>query len=487
MNRRYILLSSSYRNRNDFPNPFDFSALSQGALGSALAADWLSEQGPVLNFDMGDYFLDTDANFTAPYQWRQTGVVTAPSTLTWCTVTIDARLNAGDAPDPVEGQYVGCIFEQGGDVRIIEKFEDNLDGTFKITFDAAFTVTADPFEIFAPFLELDDVYIPQPVANVYEVDNAYTGYFIVEVTQGIVSEIATSSKTTRIVQGGTNFTLTGPGTFPRFFAVQKLSTFVQYELTAVDFVTNELSVAVADNPTITLARLANQYIYEYPTASFGQIIPENSDDPTEGSREDPAGTFILKLRNAQLDATIAAGDFISILYFSYDNAASFDYLSSYQNTMWQDRGQVRINSLELLSLQIPNRLFKYGGYPVNYPFFFVDLINLSSEPRNDGLIYSNNPHVGRATFVCPVLDISTPAYSSFTKLDGNGFLVPFNIKTSDSLQLRIRAPNGQVLEDEIADTEPPIPPNPFLQVSAVFAVTQRDGSGCYECGVFGRV
>ena len=67
MDRRYILLSSEYRNRNRYPNPFNFAVGYSGTATSDrfTAEDWVSHASPQLNWDMKDYFADT-SSFTVP-------------------------------------------------------------------------------------------------------------------------------------------------------------------------------------------------------------------------------------------------------------------------------------------------------------------------------------------------------------------------------------------------------------------------------------
>ena len=491
MNRRYITLSSLFRNRTDDPNPFEFTSQyrSSGA-NKAIAFDWVSNNAPLVQFDMGDYFLDTDADFTAPYRWRQTGSavsVIGSSPSNRLIVTIDARKNGGSAPDPVTGQYVGLTFEQGSNVSKIVSFTDLNNGSnqYELVIEDAVGIAAPTaFEIFTDFLDLNQVYVPTPV-NIITLENAYTGFDVAEYEEEIISDITDFDATTRIITGNTNFTLAAAATFPDKFFIAKNARFVTYTVDAIDTTLNTIEITADDNPNVNRTILLNNYIYHFPSQTTGKItgVELPTDTPTP-SPVIPDGQIRLTIMGGVDLSSISISDEISILFYSNDNSNSFNYQMPMRESQWQDRGQVRTYDLELISLQIPNKVLTNhpGGLPINYPYFFVDVENLSSESRTDQIIYSNNPNVDRATFISPVMDISTPEFSSFTKLDGNGFIYPFNIKANDTLKLRIRTPTGETLTLAEPDTVSPASPNVMLQVTAIFSVTSRPKSmPCFNC------
>ncbi len=471
MNQRYVLLDSTYRNRNDYPNPFDFvakSATSQ-AITKISAGDWASLNAPIVSFDMYDYFSTNDGT-AAPYRWIQTGDITSsPQTTNIFQVTIDARGNAGDAPDLITGQYDGLefLYDNGTTVYnyAIDSFVDVGGNTFVITLPYPIEITASvDFQINTPYLQDNEAYIPIPVAPLAFTDASYTGLQLVEYVQREISTVVGSLN--RVVQATTDFTLSLPD-YPRHFAIQQSATFVQYEVQSVSNVTHTITIDVADNPTYTAPDFSYQYIYDFVNGFTAQIL----------SSATVAGVITLTFPATTDLSAVTVSDLLAILFYSGDQASTLDYKGSMRETQSNDRSQVRVYNLELLSLQIPNQLLatSIGGYPVAYSYFMVTLRNMSYENRVDQVIFSNNPALGRANFIVPVLDISSPQFSSFTKLDGGAICYPFSIKSNDTLQLTISTPSGDILATVVSDTVPPIPPNPSLQVSALFSITNQMG------------
>ena len=486
MNRRYILLSSSYRNRVDYPSQFDFVAPYQTyGNDKSRALDGLSYNAPVVQYDMGDYFATT-SSFTAPYRWEQTGDVVSligSSPTDRFIVTIDARKNGG-APNPVTGQYVGLkyIHTSGVESTVIGfTFLNNGSLQYEIQLEDSIAVTAlDTFTIATPFLGLNQSYIPKPI-DINDHGDAYVGYSLVEIEEGVYGAISNFDSTTRILTNSTDFTLVAAATYPDKFFIARDARLLPYTVDAVSATDHTLEFTITDQPYDPNTLLYN-YIYHYPSGVMGRILEVTIPDP-------PTGQFTLTISSDTDLSGISTTDSIYILMYARDNNYSLDYNPPMIETQWQDRGQVRIYDLELIWLAIPNKQFSTnpGGYPVNYPFFFIDLINESSESRTDQVIFSNSPNVVNATFATPVLDISTPDFSSFTKLDGTGMVYPFNIKSKDTLHLRIRTPDGNIPELNEADTTSPVSPNPYLQVSAMFAITSRPSSTpCFSCNPNGR-
>jgi hypothetical protein len=471
---RYLLLTSAHRDRNTDPNPFEFTAgYNSVPTNKRTALDWVSDQAPVLNIDLYDYFVDTTAT-TAPYQWYQTGVIVAPSSTsnrTIFTVTIDARGN-GSAPAPVDDQYVGLTFlYNNGTIvysEIITRFVAVSATQYEMTIANAIDVVnvapnAD-FRILSPQLNLNQFYVPTPALPIL-VDNAYTGYYATEIVQNTTSQILAFDATSQVVTATSNWNFVSD---PRHFVIAKGNATLIYEVQTVNTVTNTVTLNVSDHPSNPSPDFASQYMYQYSDAFSAHILTCTT----------VAGVISLTFASSVNLSSVNVGDLIGILLFSADNKAAFDYQGSMRDTQWQDRSQVRIYGIALLSLQMPNVLLtgSPGGYPITYPYVEVTLENLSSEQRNDQVIYSNNPSITKATFVCPIMDISTPAFSPFTKVDSCGLIFPFNIKANDSVRLTVRAPSGDVLQCAQSDTFSPTLPNPMLQVSALFAILPQGTS-----------
>jgi len=468
MDRRYILLTSAYRNRTQYPNPFKFSVSYISTKDKLEAYDWVSENAPIINFDLENYFSSTDG-ITAPYRWIITGSIDAPNTNSVTDTFVVNLVPTLNGSAVITGQYVGLTFSSTSNSsdEIITAFVDNLDGTFTVTLSNNVSFTeggADTFTIKTPPLALNQTYVPNPVSNVISLDNAYTGLFLNETDETISSKITDFDKTTRILTANDDFILSAIAR-PNLFSVTNNSKLVTYNVQTIDSTTNDITILQSEHNGYTSEILIGQYIYHYASGTTAQIISSST----------VAGIITLNIMSTANITAISASDIIGIVFFEMDNFFPFNYQHGMRGQQQHNRCEERIYDLELLSLQIPNKLIKGhpGGYPVNYPHFIVELRNLSSTPRTDQIIYSNNPHLNRANFICPVWDISSPSFSSFTKMDGNGILYPFIIKTNDTLEFSIKTPNGNIVTLEESDTMSPVTPNEMLQVSALFAVTAR--------------
>lgn len=485
MNRRYILLDSTYRNRSDDSNPYSFTAhyKTYGNQRSR-ATDGISDNAAIVQYDMGDYFLDTDSDFTAPYRWRQTGAVVSlvgSSPTNRFVVTINARKNGGSAPAPVTGQYVGLDFVHSStETSTITRFTDLNNGSSQYEIELADSITVAPldtFEIFTSFLELNQSYIPTPV-DIIDLENAYTSYQLVEIEDGLYGTITSFDATTRILTNETDFDLSAAPTFPDKFFITKSARLVSYQIDGLVAATRTIEVTIADNPNLTPSALLYNYIYHYPSGTTARIISVTEPEP-------PTGQMFITV-SGDISA-LSITDDIYILLYVRDNNYPLTYNGPMIGTQYEDRGQVRIYDLELVWLSIPDKILKNhpGGTPINYPYLYVDLENLSSESRTDQIIFANSPNVDKATFV-PTIFNDTTSGSSFIKLKGDGMVYPFNIKSKDTLRFTIRSPAGEVLELSQLDTQSPHTPDPFIQVSALFAVTSRPTSTpCYTCNPTG--
>ena len=77
--------------------------------------------------------------------------------------------------------------------------------------------------------------------------------------------------------------------------------------------------------------------------------------------------------------------------FSYDNEVPFTYTGSLVSQQ-----EMVCYEVELLNLILPNRTLKSGGRSAFYPFFYVELQNISSSSAGTkNIIYSNNPNSTR--------------------------------------------------------------------------------------------
>jgi hypothetical protein len=122
--------------------------------------------------------------------------------------------------------------------------------------------------------------------------------------------------------------------------------------------------------------------------------------------------------------------------------------------------------VKLVSLTIPNKypvISGYKGVIDNYPYLIVGLTNVNS--GNSTEIYSNNPNAINSAFVCP--NIGKP---DLMWLEFNCAMTQtLKFRMGGDIRFTIKTPQGGILELD-QDAASPNPPNPLLQVSAVFSV-----------------
>lgn len=139
------------------------------------------------------------------------------------------------------------------------------------------------------------------------------------------------------------------------------------------------------------------------------------------------------------------------------------------------QNQMVCYQIQLVSLLLPNTTLNnfIGGLIAFYPFIYVEFRNLSDpNSGNPGYLYSNNPNSHKALFRVNIDDTNRPLDSRFIKLTGDRTSPIVKFKPNDTLFFRVTLPDGQLFRLQQEDTSPPTLPNPFVQISACFAITR---------------
>ena len=164
-----------------------------------------------------------------------------------------------------------------------------------------------------------------------------------------------------------------------------------------------------------------------------------------------------------------SSDTYEILPFTRDNYSPFTYSGSIIS-------QESCYDVQLINLIIPNQSLASGGTIASYPYFYVELQNISNAGGNTlNVSYSNNPNSTQKLFRVPVSDFSTQADDAFLTLDKSNSLQTVRINPFGNFKFGVYLPDGSPLTFYQSDTETPSPPNVFLQVSAVFALRRIRG------------
>ena len=165
---------------------------------------------------------------------------------------------------------------------------------------------------------------------------------------------------------------------------------------------------------------------------------------------------------------VQPNDTYEIQPFSHDNMNPF----SYSGSMVSQQEMV-CYEIELLNLILPNKTLNsgLGSRIAFYPFVYVEISNVSGAgagPKNT--IYSNNPNSTTMVFRATIDDVPNPVISSFVKIDGDGMVQTLKFKPNDNLRFSVRLPNGELYRTLDEEEYGPHPPNPELQISAVFSI-----------------
>jgi len=166
----------------------------------------------------------------------------------------------------------------------------------------------------------------------------------------------------------------------------------------------------------------------------------------------------------------------TILPFSYDNLAP---LNNSQSNNGNFVGQTY--QAELLNLILPNQILNsgFGGLISYYQYVYVTLENTVGSGLNaQNNIISNNPRSTSTTFRATIDDISHPNTSTFVKIDGDGMSQIITFSPQHPIKFSVYMSNGsnpnrkEFFKVKIEDFYSPSPPNPIVQISAMFALRQ---------------
>lgn len=153
--------------------------------------------------------------------------------------------------------------------------------------------------------------------------------------------------------------------------------------------------------------------------------------------------------------------------FSNDNWNPFNYSGSLVSSQ-----EMVCYEVELINLVLPNSLLSSGrgGRPVFYPYFYVELQQISAASGGlKGIIYSNNPNSYKMLFRAVVDDTSQPVSSPFIKIDSDSMIHTIKFKPNDSFKFAVYHQNGELFQTVAEDYYSPKAPNPLVQISATFS------------------
>lgn len=134
--------------------------------------------------------------------------------------------------------------------------------------------------------------------------------------------------------------------------------------------------------------------------------------------------------------------------------------------------QMNCWEVSLVSLVLPNILLSVGnGNRIAfYPYVFCRLTNVTAQNRL--ILYSNNPNATSMQFKVPITNIVSPEVATFVALGDASTPQTMRFKPNDNFRFEVILPNGEIFQTLETDTQSPFPPNPNIQVSALFGIVE---------------
>jgi hypothetical protein len=449
-NRRYLELVSAFRNRNEYPNPAEFTVLlaQSGTKTNGLDAyDPISDAFPL-------YTQTSFPSFVAD------GPVLAAGAFGGGVNNI-VPLPGGSAVDDIYNGLLLVDTTIGESVRIIDYDGGSMTATLESPFSDNWMPT-DAWEV------RNDLQTPSPgpYTDIFLptgdfVNNSYVGKFL-EVHQGGMYEftrITAYDAEHRIITVSPAISLDISGIASQL-QIRCALLLDPISPLGVPVLASVLAAGVNNTTTFTITPIAcnlvGNFIVMITGAAAGDIRLITSYDPTTG--EGTVGT--------PFTAAVTAGDQYELWPFSGDNSIPLNYSGS---TVSQS--ELVCYEIELIDLVLPNvpLLNHPGGRIAFYPYVYVELSNVSSPMGANNIIYTNNPYATRALFRVPIDDVPNPLISTFIRLDANGMIQTIKFKPNDNLHFRVFLPSGETFTTT-PYTMSPEPPNPRLQISANFAI-----------------
>jgi len=456
MSKQHIEIDSTYRNRVQFKNPSEFEIdFNTPMTEPHLAIDPVSNEAPVKGWKnsyngvsyIDNKFVNVDQTSTD-------------------NLTIDIRFTTTGlrALSEEDDYYNNIVVTFTNESRRIVKYKYLVTNSgivyAQITLDYAFSVT--PLSGNTIYFNNPNIlsnipsYIFVPGGGNY--DNTYVGYYLYDDLNTVQTyyKIVDYDSVTHRIQVDGNIT-----TLPQHLSIRKSIPTYRLDL-GVTNITNGLipstmlsNINITENVKFIRNTTSSNYGRYYKITSIkdnGDIVFDFIGDDTSSTRND-----IIPV-NGVID--------IEFLSTSYDNNHSLQFSGSIVS-----QTQLVCHEIELLHIILPNKVIKHhrGGRVSRHPYIYVELSNISAG-QNRNNIYSNNPHARKALFKCSIKDICYPVQSPYVKLDGGGMIQTIKFKPTDQLYFKVILSDGTLFEVEDEETFSPLPPNPSIQINAMFSI-----------------
>ncbi|CCV01927.1 hypothetical protein IIV22A_083L [Invertebrate iridescent virus 22] len=412
---------STHRNRNIWPNPclFEVPSSGSGQSNGLNASDPISNQAPIVVW--------TGQNISIAAT-----VVTANSS----SVVVSANLNL---------MMQKNNYYQGAEVNVPPSFRiesskflgqnGGLDYTQLSVVDSKLN-SGDNVMVKVTNIP-NTIYVP----GGSNLQNAYTGKLLYNQTKNewvvITSYDSEFHKVVADIPSGWSIT-------------DKFS--IRDNLPHTTFITNSGNTTTTLNLTgIMVSVNPGDFIRIISTEEMVKII--NFDFTTNIVTVDPP-----------LSTILPAGESIELLAQTSENYKTL----SYSGTTVGQQEQTAYN-VTLVSGSLPNILIKNGsgGYPIDYPFLYVEFYDTNYPSQNN--LFSNN-HSAKSYFkvTTPIGQVYTDTTQKFTKFTGDLSHKIIRFRPTSNFRIVWRLPTGEEIKFEEEDTQSPLPPKESIQTSVQF-------------------
>jgi len=447
----YIDLDSTYRDRNKYPNPSSFAIPISTATTSNIIADPICNAMPSVAW--------TSRRFTVGQSLDniQGSVITNKSATDIVHIQYNGAGIVQEAPDYYAGAIVGFTITK--DHRRVWSSTYVGDNMIRLLLDIPILIHQDTElgTLLDPTDFADPAYTQIFVPGGQDIQNIYTGDILFNETRGSWRTINTYSRIDHTVQVDTRFTdWTALDSYSIRSEIPTLSSTINSSMTTV----NRVQLTTGFHIPAT--------VYDFAYIRIPQLVYGNEADANAGiARRVVAWDAVNQLAYVNPPFPTIPKFNCEVMAISGDNCVP------YSNIRPKDATAMSFE-IQLISLHIPNTpiFSSLGGNPLNYPYLYVRLSNVT-RPQTSNLSASNNPSASRVQFRATLAPQLSANESYFFKLTGDETHQTIQLDTNDTLIFELLLPDGQLWIPAESDTVSPSPPNPLLQIAAYFSFRAR--------------
>jgi hypothetical protein len=442
MSKRYLEIDSTYRNRNQYPNPFDFTVLIEqsGTKGPIHAYDPISKASPSKIWIPNSLTLTGGSVYTSVLNTLQEIIITFPQT---SNVDIENDYYNGH-PITVSGQ----------NTKILEWsfLSSNPSGNvyFIVKVFPFFTTLPSGGVTFQPSTDysIGSVFIPKGVIE----KDYYNGLIVYNENRLQWRYILNYGGDNKIAGLDMN-----SGALTGWNLADKLSLRITHPRT--NLITTGAAVPSGYNNLTSFFVTSSGNLY---VGDFVRHIVNTDSNSYRVTKIESNGLLI----TVSKPMIVAATGTLEVLHFTSDNAVPFSY-----NGSMVSQQEMVCYEIELINIVLPNKLLVTGGYISKNQHVYVELQNVSSSSAGtQSIIYSNNPNSKRMLFRAVIDDNPTKERSPFITIDGDGMVQTVKFKPNDNFKFGVYLPSGEIVKTEEIDSSSPTPSDALLQVSALFSI-----------------